>query len=116
MGANGTDRRMEICEALRLLRSQLDLSQTDAAKLEGAPHTRALSRWENGHRMPSMPLLREYLDGLGLDCCDFQDALNEVVGPAPTGCRAKIERLEQQLEQRLGEMERRLGWDEEPSH
>ncbi len=93
-----------IAEALRLLRTRRGLSQTAASRLEGAPNIRTVCHWETGRKLPTLKLLLPYLASLGLDLVDLQDALNQVHAPHPTGCRAGLKQLEQQV----AEMERRL--------
>ncbi len=69
-----------IAQALRLIRSRLELTQTAASKLEGAPDFRTLSHWETARKTPSLRLLVPYLEALGLDLRDLQDALDQVRG------------------------------------
>ena len=96
---------MPIAEALRLLRTRQRLTQTAAAKLEGAPDVRTLSHWETGRKLPSLGLLRSYLTSLDLDFRDLQEALDQVEGNAPKRLRDGLERLEH----RVGELEQHLG-------
>ncbi len=95
---------MQIADALRLLRTRQDLSQAAASRLEGAPNVRTICHWETGRKLPTLKLLLPYLRSLGLDLVDLQDALNEVLAPHPTGCRADLEHLKQQI----AEVQRRL--------
>ncbi len=96
---------MAVAEALRLLRIRKRLTQTAASKLDGAPDFRTLSHWETGRKYPSVKLLRSYLDCLDLDFRDLQGALEQIEGTGPKRLRDGLE----QLEQRVGEIEKRLG-------
>ncbi len=96
---------MQIGEALRHLRTSQDLTQIDAVRRAGVPDWRTLSHWEGDRKTPSLKLLFSYLQGLGLDFCDLQDALNVVAEPTPTGCRMELKRLRRRVEA----LERQLG-------
>ena len=85
-------------EALRLLRIRQGLSQTDASKRQGAPDFRTLSHWETRRKMPSLRLLRTYLESLGLDFCDLQEALHQVEGTAPKRLQDGLETLAHRVE------------------
>lgn len=102
---------MMIAEALRLLRIRKGLTQTAASKLEGAPDFRTLSHWETGRKMPSLRLLRNYLNSLDLDFRDLQSALDQIEGTASKRLRDGLEKLEQRLE----DVERFLGLETEES-
>ncbi len=94
-----------IAEALRLLRIRRGLTQRAVSKLEGAPDFRTLSHWETRRKTPRYPLLRSYLESLGLDFRDLQGALEQVEGSAPRRLRQGLERVEhrlRQVEERLG--------------
>ncbi len=95
---------MQIAEALRRLRADRGLSQVGAARRAGVPDFRTLSHWETDRKKPSLRLLHGYLQGLGLDFCDLQDALNAVAKPSPTGCRTELERLRQRVEEIEGQL------------
>ena len=101
---------MAVAEALRLLRLRRKLTQTAASQLDGAPDCRTLSHWETGRKYPSVKLLRSYLDCLDLDFRDLQGAVEQVEGTAPKRLRQGLERLEQ----RVGEIEKRLGLGQKP--
>ena len=88
---------MRIAEALRLIRTRQGLTQTAASKREGAPDLRTLSHWETRRKMPSLKLLDRYLRSLGLDCCDLQEALDQVDGTAFERRRSELEGVEQRL-------------------
>ncbi len=69
--------------ALRLLRRRLKIRRQHraAARVEGwKDGARALSFWETGRKMPSLPVLYRYLRALDLDLADLQTALDEVTG------------------------------------
>ncbi len=95
---------MQIGEALRHLRNNQGLSQIDAVRRAGVPDWRTLSHWEGDRKTPSLKLLFSYLQGLGLDFCDLQDALNVVAEPAPTGCRMELKRLRRRVEALEGQL------------
>ncbi len=99
---------MQIAEALRLLRTRENLTQTAASKRKGAPDFRTLSHWETRRKMPSLKLLYGYLTSLGLDFCDLQEALHQVEGAAPKRLQDGLERLDH----RVGELERHLGLED----
>lgn len=101
---------MQIAEALRLIRSRQGLTQAAAAKRQGAPDYRTLSQWENQRKMPSLALLRTYLESMGLDFRDLQGALDQVEGKVPKRLQDGLERLEV----RVGEIERHLGVEARP--
>ncbi len=67
-----------LADALRLLRTAQGLTQTAAGKLDGAPDFRTLSHWETRRKLPGLRLLAGYLEALGLDFHDLQDALDAV--------------------------------------
>ncbi len=96
-----------IAEALLLLRIRKRLTQTAASKLPGAADYRTVSHWESGRKLPSYALLRRYLESLGLDFHDLQDALDQVEGNVPKRLRVGLEKIEG----RIGEIEKRLGLD-----
>ena len=108
---------MQIAEALRLLRTLQGLSQTTAGQLDGAPDFRTISHWETRRKLPSVRLLTGYLEALGLDFHDLQDALDQVgsVG-ATVGKIAELGRqvdrvaraVEDLGERRMVVLERRL--------
>ena len=95
---------MKIAEALRLLRTRQDLTQTAASKRDGAPDFRTISHWETRRKDPSLRLLDGYLKSLGHDFRDLQEALDQVEGKAAERVRGELEGIEQ----RLAEFERRL--------
>lgn len=99
---------MKIGDALRHLRTGQDLTQIDAVRRAGVPDFRSLSHCvplaslredvRADRKTPSLKLLFSYLQGLGLDFCDLQDALNAVAEPTPTGCRMELKRLRRRVE------------------
>ncbi len=94
---------LPIAEALRLIRQHLGLTQIAAARHAGAPDFRTLSHWETGRKMPSLRLLYSYLQSLGLDFRDLQDALDLVSGQTPrrragqSGVARRIDERERRL-------------------
>ncbi len=64
-----------------------------------------MSRRETRRKLPSVKLLRSYLDCLDLDLRDLQGALEQVEGTAPKRLQDGLEKLEE----RVGEIEKRLG-------
>ena len=101
--ANALESRLGV--ALRLLRSRQKLTQAAAARRDGAPNIGSLSHWENGRKVPTFKLLYSYLESLGLDLSDLQEALDRVNGVPSIGRRAEIEKLKQRIE----ELERHVG-------
>ena len=105
---------MQIAEALRLIRTRLGLTQTAASKLDGVPDFRTLSHWETRRKLPSLRLLTGYLEALGLDFHDLQDALDQVgkvgakVGRVEelAGQVDRLARVCETLERRLSTLER----------
>ena len=89
--------RENIADALRLLRTNQGLSQTAASKLEGAPDYRTLSHWETRRKLPGMRLLTGYLDALGLDFHDLQDAL-DAISKVPGSTVGRINELAGQVD------------------
>ncbi len=96
---------MLIAEALRLLRTRKKLTQTAAAKNEGAPDFRTVSHWETGRKVPSLLLLNRYLRSLDFDFRDLETALEHVEGRPPKPIENGVGRLER----RVAELEERLG-------
>ena len=107
MEATGNGLETKLGVALRLLRSRQKLTQAAASRRDGAPNFASLSHWENGRKVPSLKLLYTYLQSLGLDLSDLQEALDRVAGVPPIGRREAIARLERRIE----ELERRVGLD-----
>ncbi len=106
-----------IAEALRLLRTRRGLTQTAAGRLDGAPDFRTLSHWETRRKQPSLRLLTGYLDALGFDYHDLQDALDQVGALGTTAGQidelgGQVDRLaravEDIVERRMVVLERRL--------
>ncbi len=89
---------MKIGQALRLLRTRQSLTQTAASKREGAPDFRTLSHWETRRKLPSMRLLTNYLESLGYDLHDLQDALDQVNGVPPKRVKNALEDVQRRLE------------------
>ncbi len=71
-----------VAKALRELRERQKLTQTAVGRITGAPDHRTLSHWETGRKQPSLRLLTGYLQALGLDFHDLQDAIDRVDGSA----------------------------------
>ncbi len=86
-----------IADALRLLRTKEGLTQTAAGALDGAPDFRTLSHWETRRKLPGMRLLTGYLDALGLDFHDLQDALDAVT-KVPGSTAGRIDELTDQVD------------------
>ncbi len=89
-----------LADALRLLRTTQGLTQTAVGKLDGAPDFRTLSHWETRRKNPGLRLLTGYLDALGLDFHDLQDALDTVT-KVPSSTAGRIDELADQVD-RLG--------------
>ncbi|MCP3962326.1 MAG: hypothetical protein GY719_31165 [bacterium] len=107
---------MLIAEALRLLRTRRGLTQAAAAKPQEAPDFRTLSHWETRHKTPSLKLLDRYLQSLGFDFCDLQEALDLAEGRAPKQVREELKGLRGQVtdhEERLLRLEVGGNGDEE---
>ncbi|MCP3962626.1 MAG: helix-turn-helix domain-containing protein, partial [bacterium] len=88
--------RERLADALRLIRTRKRLTQTAISKIEGAPDSRTLSHWETRRKVPTMRLLTRYLEALGLDLHDLQDALDQA-GQVGTTVR-RIGELDGQLD------------------
>ena len=93
-----------VADALRLLRTRRQLTQTAASKYNGAPDFRTLSHWETRRKLPSLGLLYRYLTALGLDFVDFQKALDQVSGRADEVHASQALRL-RAIERRLDALE-----------
>ena len=91
---------MPIGDALRLLRTRIGLTQTAAARRPGAPDFRTLSHWETARKNPSFVKLHSYLEALGLDLRNLQEALDQIVGrptPRVEDLATRIENLEHRV-------------------
>ena len=102
---------LPIAEALRLIRTRKGLTQAAAGRLDGAPDFRTLSHWETRRKLPSLRLLFGYLDALGLDFCDLQEALDQVRGvesPSLSRCHDRLAARLDVLERNAGRVEIRL--------
>ncbi len=95
-----------VAEALRLIRFREGMTQTAASRRDGAPDFRTLSHWETRRKLPSLRLLHRYLQALGLDFGDLQQALDLVSGRAAEVHEGLACRLAG-VERRLSELERR---------
>jgi len=84
-----------IARALRLLREEQGLTQTELGQ-RGGPDFRTISHWETGRKMPSFPLLIRYLSVLDRNLHDLQDVADQLAG------------LPGNLSRRVSEVERRL--------
>ena len=69
---------LRLGEALRLLRLQRELTMSAAAKLEGAPKLRTLSRWESRRESPAMEAVDAYVAALGAGFGELLEALEKV--------------------------------------
>ncbi len=114
--------RDRFADALRLIRTRKRISQTAASQIDGAPDFRTLSQWETRRKAPSMLLLTGYLEALGLDFHDLQDALDQVGEVGTTVGRidefdAQVDRLARVIgdlvERRLAALELQAGRDSE---
>ncbi len=86
-----------LADALRLLRTEQGLTQTAAGKLDGAPDFRTLSHWETRRKLPGLRLLFGYLEALGLDFHDLQDALDSLA-KVPCSTAGRIDKLDNQVD------------------
>ncbi|MCP4654765.1 MAG: helix-turn-helix domain-containing protein [bacterium] len=68
-------------EALRALRRAAKLTQVAVHKASGLSGGQ-ISKWERGHQTPLLPHLARFLNAVGADFGDLQDAL-DVAGAAP---------------------------------
>ncbi len=100
---------MKIAEALRLLRNRKGLTQKAATEPEGTPDYRTLSHWETKRKLPSMRVLGRYLQALGYNFADLQEALDVVEGRPPRQVPDGYEEVRKQL----AELQRRLEQVEE---
>ncbi len=109
--------RERFADALRLLRTRQQLSQTAVSQIDGAPDFRTLSHWETRRKVPGLRLLTGYLAALDLDFHDLQDALDQVSDVGTTAGRidelaGQVDRLarvcEDLGERRLVVVERRV--------
>ena len=94
-----------IADALRLLRTRQQLTQSAASRRDGAPDFRTLSHWETRRKMPSLKLLYRYLHALGLDFADLQRALDQITGREDQASESLAFRVAD-LDRRLSELER----------
>lgn len=83
--------RGNLPQALKLLRTRLDVNRVELGRRLGMSHQRFYS-YENGLNEPSFARLRKILAGMGFDLHDLQDALDAVEDrqprdwrPAPSG-------------------------------
>ncbi len=88
--------RERLADALRLIRTCQRLTQTAASQIDGVPDFRTLSHWETRRKVPTMRLLTRYLEAIGLDFHDLQDALDQI-GQVGTTVR-RIGELDGQLD------------------
>jgi len=66
-------------QALKRVREAAGLRQVDISERSGL--TRAMvSAYEGGKLLPSLPSLSAYLDAMGCDLADLQEAVNELSG------------------------------------
>ncbi len=109
--------RERLADALRLIRTRQRLTQTAASQIDGAPDFRTLSHWETRRKVPTMRLLAGYLEAIGLDFHDLQDALDQIGQVGTTGQRigeldGQLDRLarvvEDLAERRMVVLEKRL--------
>ncbi len=105
--AMGSDSLSVLPEALRLIRTRKGLTQTAASKRPGAPDFRTLSHWETRRKVPSLRLLSGYLEALGLDFSDLQQALDQVRGDVSAATAARLAGLTERLDD-LADIGRRV--------
>ncbi len=74
--------RGNLPQALKLLRTRLDLNRVELCRKLGVPQQRFYS-YENGLTEPSFAVLRKLLNGMGFDLHDLQDALDAVEDRQP---------------------------------
>ncbi len=67
-----------IGQALRLLREREGIMHQTEVTRRGGPDARSISSYETGRKMPSLRLLLQYLNALGLDLHDLQAALDQI--------------------------------------
>lgn len=87
---------VQIGERIRASRKALGLTQTELGELAGRIAPGELSRFENGHRTPTLDTLRRLADALGLELRDLLDLDAPLRGPLPPDLRERLERLRQQ--------------------
>lgn len=75
--------RGNLPQALKLLRTRLDISRVDLARRLGHTTQQRLYSYENGLTEPSFAVLRKMLSGMGFDLHDLQDALDAVEDRQP---------------------------------
>ena len=68
---------LPIGQALRLLREDIGITQTEVAR-RGGPDFRTISHWETGRKHPSLRLLIRYLEAIGRDLHDLQAAFDQL--------------------------------------
>ncbi len=121
---------MRVAEALKALRDSIGMTRAEAAALsDAAPAAEVLERWESGEEAPDVMSLNAYLEVLGFDFHDLQNALegldagpeaapvdwlDEFMESMPKGVENKIalgatlERIDAMYEDRMPEQIRRL--------
>ena len=79
--------RGHLPEALKLLRTRLDVNRIELGRRLGLNKQRFYS-YENGLTEPSFAVLRKLLTGMGFDLHDLQDALDAVEDRQPRDWRS----------------------------
>jgi transcriptional regulator with XRE-family HTH domain len=74
--------RGNLPQALKLLRTRLDVNRIDLGRKLGLSKQQFYS-YEKGIAKPSFAVLRKMLDGMGFDLHDLQDALDAVETGSP---------------------------------
>src|SRR3954453_1393249 len=82
-------------EALRRIRQDTRLRQIDVSMRSGLSKA-MVSAYEGGKALPSLPSLWAYLDAIGRDLADLQEALDEL-GGLPKRRRADVEARERSV-------------------
>lgn len=76
---NLPDRSQLVPLALRRVRQETGLRQIDVSTKSGLSKA-MVSAYEGGKALPSLPSLLAYLDAIGRDLADLQEALNDLAG------------------------------------
>ncbi len=70
---------MRVAEALKALRDSIKMTRAEASALaDTAPSAEVLERWESGEETPDVMSLNAYLEVLGYDFHDLQNALEGI--------------------------------------
>lgn len=98
--------RGNLPQALKLLRTRLDVNRVDLARRLGHTTQQRLYSYENGLTEPSFAVLRKMLDGMGFDLHDLQDALDAVEDRPPRAQRPASSEAQAPDDFGLGEAEK----------